>query len=956
MKIIKKRSFNIIYYAILSVLLSALTLTCATSSKTDFNRLRASDRIPLTSRALTGILPNGLRYYILENKLPENRAHLALVVNAGSVLEEEYERGFAHFVEHLAFNDTARFPNLELIEYLRSLGMRFGADANAYTSYNETVYHFDVPVENVNGIKRIPERALAILDDWTYSVSFIPEGVESEKLVIIEEFRTRMGAMDRARKIMLPILFEGSAYANREPIGLTETIENADSQKLKAFYDRWYTSGNMALVFAGDFDGKALEAELSKHFNMPKVIKPVNRQVHELPPPVNGNFRVEIITDPELTSSSFMIYYKQRQGAQRGTMAYYRESVIDYLISSMLDTRFEEAVSDPSSSSAESWAGIWRWSVNSRFYSAGTAPKTGKTEEALRELLLELESVRRFGFTQSELERAKLNLVSYMEKQLSEKDRQESRSFIRGFTSHFLTGEDMADIEWEVDAVNSLLPGIGLRQISQTVNGYFAHNDRVVFLLAPESEKNNLPSGNRIKEIFNEAQRANISRRQEVTVSGELLGRVPVPGSIVSRSVDAKTGAILLTLSNGANVILKETSNRNNEITVYAMAGGGTLNAPQEQIISARLVSEMVNVSGLGPFSRTELNNILAGKQVSLSFWAANYYRGFQGASTTQDIKTFFEMLNLFFTMPRLENRAVTAMLDQYRTGLVHQNEDPQAVFSRELTRTLNNNHPLLKPLELEDIDLVSLEHANNFLNKCINPGDYTFVFTGNFNPLEMQEYISLYIASVPSASSMNRWIDPGIKRPEKTEHIITKGQDERCMVYLAWFAPGSSGFDEKKNQIAAVFSEYLDILLTDEIREKMGGVYSISSGASVSVIPKGEYSLNVFFNCNPIRADELIAAVQERINDIARQSVNTDTFNKAKEALLMGHERSIQRNLHIAQSYANSAVLYNTPLSRLDERPDVIRSITPNDIQNFCREILVSGPVKVILFPEGWL
>jgi zinc protease len=833
--------------------------------------------------------------------------------------------------------------------------MRFGADANAYTSYDETVYHFDVPVENTNGIKRIPDRALAILDDWTYAVSFLPEDVKSESLVVLEEHRTRLGAMDRVRKITMPILFAGSAYANREPIGLQEIIENATPQQVRGFYDRWYTSGNMALVFVGDFNGKALEAGLANHFNMPAASRPINRPRYELPPPVNGSFRVEIITDPELTSSSFQIHYKQKKSARNGTIAYYRETLIDYLIDNMLSLRFEEASADPDAAATDYWGGIWRWSDNSRFYTMGTTPKTGAAEDALRELLLEKESMRRFGFTESELERAKLSLVSFMERQLSEKDRRESRSFINGFASHFLTGEDMADIEWEVRAVNSLLSGVGIKEISKAAQNYFAPNDTVVFLLAPQAEAENLPSINRIREIFRETANARITPRQNASVSGELLDRVPVPGRIVSQDLDAETGALLLVLSNGARVILKETANRNNEIVFYAMARGGTANAPLEDAVSANLASEMIAASGLGPYSRTELINKLAGKQVSFSFWTSSFYRGFQGSSTTRDLKTFFEMLYLSFTMPGLDERAVAAMLDQYRTNLVHLDENPQRVFSRELTKILYNNHPLFKPLELEDMDKVSPEKALDFINKCINPADYTFVFTGNLDLNMMREYLASYVASIPGASEMNRWTDPGIVRPRGIERNIYKGMDERSVVYLAWFAPGPSAFDERKNQTAAVLSEYLDILLTDEIREKLSGVYSISASASVSVIPDGEYSLEAYFQCNPSRAGELISAVRERITNIAGQPLNTDTFNKAKEALLMQHEASIQRNLHIAQSYANSSTLYDTPLARLNSRPDVIRSVTPEEVRSLCRDTLVSGPVRVVLYPEGW-
>jgi len=946
------KNFKRLPLILCSLLLAFLIITCLSTS--NYAGLgNGADVIPLTSRALTGKLPNGLRYYILENSLPENMAQLALVVNAGSVLEREDQRGLAHFVEHLAFDGTKHFPNKDVIEYFRSLGMRFGGDANAYTSYDETVYHFDIPVETVGGIKRIPDKALTILDDWTYTVSFLSEDVKNESRVVLEELRSRSDAMDRVRKKLLPILFAGSAYAERQPIGLAEIIENATSEQVKEFYDRWYTSDNMAVVFAGDFDGKALEARLAQHFTMPAASKPVNRPRYELPPPKNGNFNVNIITDPELTSTSLYVYYKMNKGAQRGTLASYRESVIDYLIDYMLSLRFEEARSDPQSASNGSWGGVWRWSANSRFYTMGADPKTGRVEDALRELLLAKEAVRRYGFTESELALAKLEVVSHMEKLVSEKDRTESRKFIRDFTNYFLYGEDMADVEWEANAVNAMLPGIGLRDILQTTRNYFTANDINVFLISPQAEAENLPTAEKIKAIFKETQAAKIDRRKDNSLSGDLMDKAPLAGEITSENVDSPTGAHIIVLANGAKIIFKETKNKNNEIVLYAMANGGTANATEKTITSVNLLSEMINVSGLGQYSRNELMVKLAGKQVSASFWNSSFSRGFQGSSTTADVKTLFQMIHLFFTQPRLDEKAIAAMLDQYRTTLKHKDDDPETVFSRELTKTIYNNHPLFKPFEYNDIAKVSIKDADDFLKQCINPGDYTFVFTGNVNLNVIRELSAAYIGSIPVSKSMNKWNNPGIKRPADGRRTIYKGQEDKSMVYLSWFANGPADFSEQRNQIASLLTEYLEIVLNDEIREKLGGVYSISAGASVSTIPFGEYRINVFFVCNPSRVDELINAVRDTLTGLAKQPLNQDTFNKSKEALLKGHERLIQTNLYIAQSYANSSVLYNTPLSRLNSRPDAIKAVTTQNVQDLCKETLAAGSVQVVLFPE---
>ena len=954
-----KRFFVPAIAAAIGAVLTILLLACASAPRADFGGLgRASDTVPLTNRAITGTLPNGLQYFILENRRPENRALLSLVVNAGSVVERDDERGFAHFVEHMAFRGTARFPETELLEYLRSLGMRFGPDVNAFVSFNETVYHFDVPVEVVDGVRRIPEKALALLDDWSHAVSFKPEAVDLERLVILEEYRGRLGAMERARRIMWPILFAGSAYADRHPIGVWEIIENATAEQLRAFYQRWYRSDNMALIFVGDFDGPALQASLASHFTIPKAAEPVNRPVFSLPPPRSGNFHVEFISDPELTSVEFSIYYKQRPGAPRGTIGHFRETVIDHLIHTMLSMRFQEDLARPEAAAVSSWGSVWRWSRNARFYGMGTQPRTGQAEAAFKELLLAKESMRRHGFTEDELSRAKIRLLSSMEQQLAERDNQNSRQFLRGFTNHFLLGQAMADIEWELEAVRQLLPGISTREITAAVRSYFAPNDITVFVLTPEAELPYIPSADRIRAMFREASRARVEPRVFATLTGELLEAPPLPGTIISESVDSETGAHILHLSNGANVILKETQNRNNEIILYAGAIGGTANAGaagENASVSARLASEMLAISGLGPFSRTELMNILTGRQVSLSFWASDFQRGFQGSSTTQDIRTLFEMLYLNFTNPRLDENAISAMIAQHRTLLARQEDDPQRAFRREITRTITNNHFHFRPLELADMDRVSIELARAFITDSLNPGDFTFTFIGNIDINEMRELAAAYIASIPNSRPIETWADLGMSRPGPMEMQIHMGIEERSMVYLGWFVPNQHSFCEERNQHAAVLNEYLNILLIDEIRENMGGVYSIHAGVSVSTIPRGEYRLTVFFNCDPARARELIGAVKNIMDQLVNQGLDQGTFNKAKEALLRGHETAMQRNLHIAQSYINSFAFFNTPLSRLDNRPQAIRAVRPENVQALAREILRGGPIQIVLFPEGW-
>jgi zinc protease len=905
----------------------------------------------------SGVLPGGLRYFILENSRPENRASLTLAVNAGSVLEEDGEQGLAHFVEHMAFNGTARFPESELIDYLRSLGMRFGPEVNAYTTYDRTVFGIEVPVETDSAagvpVKRVPAKALEVLDDWTRAITFDPKDVDEERLVIMEEYRSGLGAVDRVRRQMLPILFEGSPYAARFPIGLPEIIENAPAERLEAFYRRWYRPDNMALIIVGDFDGAALEAELPGLFPGGPAPGPLNRPRYDLSPPKKGNVETAIFTDPELSFSQINLYYKRSPQPIRPTLEGYRGDLIDTLIHRMLSVRFDEAAQKPET--PYTGAGAWnsRHGVSSRYYTLAAEPKTGETEASLRELLREKESLRRFGFTQGEIDTAKASLLSDLGQAAAEKDRQQSDRYVSGLTEYFLEGVSLPDIEWEYGAVQRLLPGISREDITRHLRDYFSAGDLKVFVIAPEAEKAKLPGGERIRELVRQSSRLKLKPPAEAAAEGALVSRTPEGGKILSETLDEETGARIWKLENGASLILKETRNRNNEVALYAMARGGKTSAGEDEYISASLAAEIAGASGLGPWSRPQLVRLLADKQVSLSFWTGNYNRGFQGSAAAGDLETLFEMLYLSFTAPRVDEDVLRSLLDSYRTSLAQRGEDPNAVFSDAMVRLTTGGHPYFKPLELEDLSKADGAQAMSFLRRCLNPADYTFVLTGNLDPERVRSLADTWLASIPPAEPWNTWTDPGIRRPGKADERVYKGREEQSMVYMGWFAP--LPFSEEQSVRAAVLGEYLDILFTRDIREKLGGVYSVGVDVSLSPVPSGELIMQVYFVCDPKRSGELSAEVEALLKKTAEGPLEGDAFTKSAEALKKNWEASIQSNLYIAQSYANSSVLLNSPLSRLDKRPELYGKVSPAEVQALCRELLSRGPARVVLYPEGW-
>jgi len=950
---IKQYYRKTIKLSVVSAILMVL-LSCASGAKAVLSSGlgKATDPVPFMQNARTGTLPSGLHYYLLENSKPGGRAFLTLAVDAGSVLETDDERGLAHFVEHMAFNGTVRFPKSDLIDYLRSLGMRFGPEVNAFTSFDETVYGIEVPVETgPDGRKAIPDKALDVLDDWTWGMTFDPAEVDSERKVILEEYRLGLGAGERIGREMYPVLFRGSPYAERLPIGLPEIVQNATADQLKGFYKKWYKPENMAIIIVGDFDAASLEASLEQHFPVHENSGGAfTRPRYNLSEPEKGSLHSLVLTDSELTRSRVDLYWKRKSEPRRQDLAYYREGLIDYLADSMLSLRFDEETTKPETPYVYAGAGMANYGYSSRFYVLTAQAKTASVKASLNELLLVRESLSRYGFTQGETDTAKASLLSYLEQQTSEKDRQSSDTYINQFVQHFLDNETVPDVEWELQAVQKLLPGITLKEINAAVKSYFSDDDLTVIITAPEAEKDNLPNDNDIKTMTAEARKANIAPPVITKPQGELLSNTPEPGTVVSETTDNDTGAIRWKLGNGAEVILKQTNNKNSELSLYAQARGGTLSAPDEDAVSARLAADMLSVSGLGSYSRAELTKMLSDKQASVSFWTQNYLRGFQGSASVKDIKVLFEMLYLGFTQPRFDPDAIKALLDQRRSTLAFRENDPNVVFSREINKTINGD-PRFYPLELADLDKADPDRAQAFISRCLNPGDYTFVFSGNFDLPQIRSLVETYLASIPAGQSFNEWSDIVPQRPSDTTKEIRKGKEERSTVYMGWFIP--KPYSEEKAAAAAALSGYLDIRLTEQIRETLGGVYSTSSWVSLSPLPRGELSGGVYFACDPKRVEELSAAVKEEFNKVAQGNIDPDSFSKAIEALIKDQETSIQDNIYIAQSYANSSVIYRSPLSRLDKRPDLYRALTPADIQQAETELLAGNSVRLILYPE---
>ncbi|MDR2864825.1 MAG: insulinase family protein [Spirochaetaceae bacterium] len=931
-----------------------LAISCKSDEKKYGTLGSPGDKVPLVSEARHGVLPNGLSYYVLENKKPGNRAYLTLAVDAGSVLETDDQQGLAHFVEHMAFEGTSRFPKNELDTYLRSLGMRFGPDFNAFTSYEETVYEIVVPTEaNSEGVKQIPEKALEILDDWTHSILFQSNEVDKERLIVLEEYRSRLGVADRMYKVLLPVLFEGSQYAERRPIGVPEVIENAPPDVLKTFYNKWYRADNMAVILVGDFDAESVEESLLSHFTLPKPDSPLDKPIYDLPPPQKGNVKTLIFTDSEETSTDIALYYKRPFKPQNNSLEDFRNALIDSLIDTMLGFRFEEAEQKIDTPCFNIGSANFRYVRRSLYYYMGATAKTGRAAETLKMLLEQKESLGRYGFLDSEIERAKQDFLASWEERAAEKEKINSQEYISSFTGHFLRKEDAAGVDWILDAVKTLLPLISAKDLHNAVKDYFSAGDLLVFISANEADRDSLPSDDEIISLVKESTKLKLEKPRDAVINGELLRDLPAKGSISEESIDNDSSTLIWDLSNGARVLLKSTENKNDQIQFYALAKGGITSVPLNDIPSAKLASEITNASGVGDWNLNEITKMLTGKQVSLSFNASLWARSIEGSSTNADLKTFFELLYLRYTAPRLEEEAAEIIKEQHKTILAQKLDNPESYFYDEAQKIIYDNNPYIISLQGQDIENFDIESARSFILRCLNPSDYIFAFVGNIDLDAIRPLVENYLASIPQKESFNTAADIKINYPDKLDKAIYKGKEEKSLVFL------NHSLHKKYNAndgiTTEVLSAYLDILLTEVARQKLNMVYGISPNVSASPFPPdGLLDASVYFVCDPKHVEGLSSAVENELMNIAGGAIDPDMFKNAKLSLVKNRETLRESNGYIARSLANYSKIFDLPLSYIDRKSELYESTQASDIIAAARSLFNGSFVRIVLYPEG--
>jgi len=915
-------------------------------------RADSGTRLPFDPQAITGTLPNGIKYFVRANKRPEKRAELRLVVNAGSILEDEDQRGIAHFVEHMSFNGTKNFPKADLVNYLESVGMRFGPDLNAYTSFDETVYMLQIPTDTT----RILEKGFQILEDWARDVSFDKTEIAKERGVVVEEWRGKRGAGARILDKELPIIFSGSRYAQRLPIGSQESIQGFSDDAVRRFYQDWYRPDLMAVVAVGDFDAAQIERIIKQKFSdIPPA--PMSARKRELfPVPGHDSTLVGIVTDPEATNTSVEVLYKQ-PARRVETVGAYRQDLVEALYNNMLNRRLDEITQKPDAPFIGAGSGQGRFARTSEVYELSAAVKEGGVERGLEALLTEAERVDRHGFTAGELSREKAEMLRGMEQSYAEREKTNSGAFAGAYVDHYLAGSPEPGIAYEYELYRKYLPTIELAEVNRLAREWITDRNRVILVSAPEKAGVTLPSEAQLVSVFGAVKKREVAAYTETLSDAPLLPNVPKAGRVVAERKVPELGVTEWTLSNGARVVLKPTDFKADELLFSASSPGGTSLASEKDYMSAQLAALIYgNVTGVGAFSNVDLQKKLAGKAVGASPQFGALREGLSGRASPKDVETLFQLVHLYFTAPRTDSSAFLAFKQAVQASLANRSASPAAAFQDTLNVTLAQHHYRARPVSAALFDEVDPKRALEFYrDRFADASDFTFFFVGNFSPDSLRPLVQTYLASLPNLKRKEQWKDVGIRPPTGVvERAVKKGQEQKSQTALV-FTGAFQDSPTSRIQLAAL-ADLLKIKLREQLREELGGTYSVSVTANSSRVPRPEYSLSVGFGSAPERVEMLVKAVFAQIDSLKRAPPSETDVTKVKEIEIRDRETQSKQNGFWMGQLSSRYEAGEDPRLILNY-DKMVQALTPADFQTAAKRYLnTSNYVRVSLFPENYV
>ena len=873
------------------VLVGLAALSFATASSATLRAQDLAAPLPLDTAVHRGRLSNGVQFVIRRNGRPEKRAEFRLVVNAGSVQETDVQRGIAHFVEHMAFNGTRRFPKAAIVNFLERAGMAFGADVNAATSFDETVYQLQIPTDSAH----LVATALDILEDWAQGVAFAPAEIAKERGVVLEEWRTGRDASTRVQNRQFPVMLRGSRYAERLPIGTPENLAAFPDSLPAAFYRDWYRPDLMTVVAVGDFDPAQMEGEIRTRFaGLTMPAHPVAR----ISPPVpdHEDTLISIETDPEYPASSIgLLWLYPPDRSQR--IGDRRRALVTAFFDGMLNARLGEMAQRPDAPFAFASAGRGAF-VRTRdgFELDASVKDTGFVRAGLA-MLGEVERVARFGFTATELERHRTNYRRALEQRFVERDKLPSAGLADSYATAAATGTPIVGIENESRLGEQLLATITLDEINAVARQSLGAGNRVVLVAAPDRPDITLPDRASLLRLFDRAKETTLTAYVDSTSDAALVPSAPPAGRITAERTLPETGIIEWTLSNGARVLLKPTDFKADEVLFAARSPGGISLLPDADVSTATLSDYVLAAGGLGTFNAIALGKKMTGIRAWTEASLGEFSEQLSGTASSRDLATMLQLAWLRFTAPRVDAPAWDAFKNQVRTGLETQKNSPEAVFADTMQLTLAQHHPrvrLVTPAMLDEIQLPRVLEITRA--RFADAAGFTFYLVGSFSPETVRPLVEQWLASLPSTHAAERARDVGIRPPTGVvEKTVRMGIEPKALTTLVFH--GSCAYSMTARYALSSLRELLEIRLRESLREDKGGTYGVSVSASCDHIPFERYGLTISFGSAPERVEELTSALWRVVQEIQSGVVSDSNVTKIREIQLRGHETGLRQN-----------------------------------------------------------
>ncbi len=903
--------------------------------------------LPLDPAIRMGKLPNGFTYYIRRNTEPAKRVQLYLVNKVGSVLEDENQQGLAHFMEHMSFNGTTHYPKNELVHYLQKSGVRFGADLNAYTSFDETVYQLPIPTDSPT----LLHNGLQIMRDWAANATLDPKEINDERGVVLEEKRLGKGAQERMQYKTFPVILNHSRYADRLPIGVDTVLRNFQKATILKFYKDWYRPDLQALIVVGDINVDSIEAQIKKLFGDLK--NPVNERPRtKYTVSLSGKNQFVAVTDKEFPYTVIEVLIKHKMLPQ-GTKEEYFEWTKRNLFNQMIAQRISELSQKPNPPFIQAGADISSFIGGLDAFTLFIVAKPGQLEKSFVDTWQVIQQAKQFGFTQAEFDRAKLSYLSNLESAVKELNKHNSEDFAQEYTRNFLVGEAAPGIQAEYDLTKAYFASARLEDINSLGQAIITDSNRDMIIMAPQKDSASLPDQVVTNGWFAKVAAMQLSPYEDQFKNEALISATLIPGKITAENKIEKLGLTELTLSNGLIVILKPTDFKNDEIRFRAFSPGGSSLYADSNFESVSNAANMVENMGLNHFKPTDLDKMLSGKRVQVEPYISERSEGIVGFSTPKDLETALQLVYLYFTSPREDSVLFNNVMGQSASEIANRNSDPQNVYTDTVDAVLGDYNVRRTGPSLAKLEQIKLDKSIRFYKeRFANAGGFTFIFDGNFNIDSIRPLLEKYLGSLPSSAVKEQARDLKIHIPTgKIEAVARKGKEPKATVRLV--ISGDYKYSPETNIQLRALSQILEFRLLDRLREKEGETYSPNAWVSYNKYPANRYAFNIQFGCAPENVDKLIAATRDEINKLKQNGVTELDITKFSSEEIRQYEVHMKENEFwlswLSGQYENG----DDPLVVL-QYPELIKQVNTTSVKATANQYLNENNfIKLLLIPE---